>query len=202
MSDATAAKPPKRELFDVAAGVNIDPKGYRRPVDRYRETPAGLYLARGSDHRDFHYLESWLLPGPGLRVSRFHRRPGSSYDFDLYLDVADIAPPADPGGPWRSRDLYLDVVVAGGRVRLEDAGELTAAVAAGILGPAEAAAAIDRGWRAVAGIAAHGGDALAWLAGAGLELDFADPGQIRPVAEGAWADAERVPGWAAAEGPR
>ncbi|WP_448851222.1 DUF402 domain-containing protein [Corynebacterium sp. 335C] len=185
---ADVVKPPKTEEFRLREGVNVDPKGIIRPVDSYREDAAGLRMARGSDHRDFGYLESLLLPAMGLRVNVFHRRPGSSYDFERYIDVADVERADGPGGPvWRTRDLYLDVVVAGGAVRVEDADELTAAVAAGLVSPADAASAIDRAWTAVRGIAAHGGDVDAWLAAEGVDAAWLDPASVTLVDEGAWA---------------
>lgn len=184
---AAVVKPPKTEEFRVAERVNIDPKGIRRTVDLYREEPAGLRMARGSDHHDFGYLESLLLPCMGLRVNVFHRRPDSRYDFERYIDVADITRSESPDGPvWRTRDLYLDVVVAGGVVRVEDADELTAAVAAGLVTAGDAASAIDRAWVAVRGIASHGGDVDAWLAAEGVDAGWLDPATVDLVPEGAW----------------
>lgn len=194
-------KPPKLEVFDPASGVNIDPKGYLRAVDQFREGPHGLFMARGSDHPNFGYLESWLLPAPGLRINIFHRRPGSDYDFDVYIDVADIVRETGGGNDcdapavWFTRDLYLDVVVADGSVRVEDSDELTEAVAEGIITPQDAANAIDRAWRAVAGIASHGGRTDAWLESLGIPLNWLD--SVELVEEGAWPNppvADRHPG--------
>ena len=53
---------PKVETFDIAARTNVDPKGFVRPVEHYREEPWGLYMARHADHPRFHYLESWIIP--------------------------------------------------------------------------------------------------------------------------------------------
>ena len=61
--------PVKSETFLVPERINIDPKGFKRAVDTYTETDFGLYMARGADHPDFGYLESWLLPELNLRVS-------------------------------------------------------------------------------------------------------------------------------------
>src|SRR5680860_434709 len=69
---APAVHPPKVELFDISERTNTDPKGFVRPVDVYLRRPWGLYMARPADHRQFHYLESWLLPSVGLRASIFH----------------------------------------------------------------------------------------------------------------------------------
>ncbi|MBV7295039.1 DUF402 domain-containing protein [Corynebacterium sp. TAE3-ERU12] len=191
--DHAPVKAPKYERFAIAAGVNSDPKGFLREVDTYREHPFGLYLARGADHPDFGYLQSWLLPDLGLRVSIFHRRPTSSYDFDFYLDIADIDRPSSDGGSWSTTDLYLDVVVAGTQVRVEDADELTAAVECGLVSAERAASAIDRAWTAAVGITAQHGDVDAWLASQGCPVSWAQPDSVTLVAQGAWPEPTRDP---------
>ena len=46
----TNLHPVKEETFNLKANTNIDPKGFLRRVDTYRETEFGLYMARGADH--------------------------------------------------------------------------------------------------------------------------------------------------------
>ena len=76
--DVAHLHPPKVEFFDVAAMSNTDPKGFRRVVDEYRLEDWGLFMARRVDrHFQLTYVESWLLPELGLRVSRWQRKPGS-----------------------------------------------------------------------------------------------------------------------------
>lgn len=88
--------------------------------------------------------------------------------------TAPMTEPGDlPVDVWRTRDLYLDILELDGRVRVEDADELTAALAAGMVSAEQAAWAIDRALDAVAGIAAHGGDVDAWLAAAGHPVTWA-----------------------------
>ena len=53
-----------------------------------------------------------------------------------------------------------------------DVDEFVAAVALGLLDAATAEAAMHRTYRAVDGIAAHGHDLDAWLAGFGIALDW------------------------------
>lgn len=167
---ATAAHPPKHEMFDLAARTNTDPKGVVRPVDEYRRTPWGLYMARPADHPRFHYLESWLLPAAGLRVSVFHFTAAGAVDQDHYVDVGEYT---DRGDRWESEDHYLDLSVRTGRgLDLLDVDELFAAVAAGMLGRAAAERAVLRAAAAVEGIAAHGYDVAAWLADAGTPVTF------------------------------
>ena len=160
----------KTETFDVAARTNTDPKGFVRPVDEYRVEPWGLYMARPADHPQFGYLESWLLPEPGLRVSIFHFRPGFERDQDRYVDVGSFHV---DGSVWHSRDHYLDLVVRTGRgTTVEDVDELFAGVAAGLLEPEDAERAVHIALAAVDGIAAHGYDLDAWLSALGMPLSW------------------------------
>lgn len=136
--------PPKQETFVVDARINVDPKGFRRQVDRWELTDNALYMARPADHPRFGYLESWLIPHLDLRVSKFHFREGEGGRFpgqDLYVDIAlvdasegkagtsvtgDTSDTGDTGdtddtaeirehGPlWTTTDLYVDLVTYSG----------------------------------------------------------------------------------------
>ena len=163
--------PPKRETFDLLARTNTDPKGIVRAVDTYTVRPWGLYLARPTPGRvEFHYLQSWLLPSLGLRVTVFDFTPGHQRDQDFYLDIGEYTP-----GPtvWQSQDHYLDLVVrTGAAVDLEDAEELAVAVRDGLLDPASADRAVRRAVGAVEGLAAHGYDLHRWLATRGMQLTW------------------------------
>lgn len=165
-----SAHPPKHETFDLDAMTNTDPKGFVRPVDEYRREPWGLYMARPADHERFGYLESWLLPSVGLRVTVFHFTPGNEQDQDHYVDIGEFT---DEGRVWRSEDHYLDLVVRTGReTELLDVDELFDARLAGLLDAERAEAAVHRAVAAIDGIAAHGHDLLAWLASAGMPIAF------------------------------
>ncbi|WP_264040877.1 DUF402 domain-containing protein [Mycolicibacterium hodleri] len=154
--------PPKRETFDVAARTNTDPKGIVRDVDVFDVRPWGLYMARPTPGRaQFHYLESWLLPSVGLRVSVFHFNPGYERDQDFYLDVGPVTV---DGQVWRTEDHYLDLVVrTGAGVDLLDVDELFEAVHEGLLTPEAATAAVQTAASAVDGLAGNGYDVGAWL---------------------------------------
>lgn len=166
--------PPKRETFDLAGRTNTDPKGIVRTVDEYRLRPWGLYMARATPGRtQFHYLESWLLPDPGLRVSIFHFNPGHERDQDYYLDVGRITP-----GPnrWETEDHYIDLVVRSGRgTDLADLDELLEAHRQALIGTATAENALRTGFAALEGLAAHGHDLDRWLASAGIALSWRQP---------------------------
>lgn len=163
--------PPKVSTFDVAGRVNIDNKGLVREVDEYRVTPFGLYMSRPVVNRPTaHWVESWLLPGLGLCVSDWAWSPGHARDQDFYLDVCTIE---RVGGHWTLTDHYLDIVVRTGRdTTVIDVDEFVEAVAAGLVPPAAAESALHATHATVAGLAAHGHDLDAWLAGMGIGLTW------------------------------
>ncbi|PEG44015.1 hypothetical protein CRI77_03420 [Mycolicibacterium duvalii] len=155
----------------MAARTNTDPKGVVRAVDDYTETPWGLYMARPTPGRaQFHYLESWLLPGLGLRVTVFHFNPGHERDQDFYLDVGDYH-----RGPtcWSGEDHYLDLVLrTGDSVQVTDVDELLAAVREGLIGPDVAERAVRVAIDTVAALARHDYDLDSWLRGIGMILTW------------------------------
>jgi hypothetical protein len=163
--------PPKIETFDVTARTNTDPKGFVRHVERYRVEPFGLYMSREMpDHPTLAWLESWLLPELGIRVTDFRFRPGHGRDQDFYIDIADVE---RDGDTWRTRDHYLDVVVRTGRdARVIDLDEYVEAVAGGVLDAAAAERALVASYRAVDGLGRHGHDVTAWLADLGMPVSW------------------------------
>ncbi|ATY12958.1 DUF402 domain-containing protein [Amycolatopsis sp. AA4] len=167
----TDLHPPKVETFDPAARVNIDNKGIRRDVEEFREEPFGLYLARPTPGRaQFHYLESWLLPELGLRVTDFWFSPGHERDQDFYLDVVRVH---RDGPRWVATDLYLDLVLKDKlSVRVIDTDELLAAVAGNLLSEKEGEYALEVAYAAVEGLAAHGYDLAAWLSTKDMTLGW------------------------------
>lgn len=167
--------PVKVESFNTTSKINVDPKGYLREVDTYRETEFGLYMARGANHARFGYLESWLLPELGLRANIFHFRDGVEEKQDFYFDIAEIT----PGKVWQTRDLYVDLVsVTGEPIDVLDIDELSHACSAGLISAEDAERAIDTTLTAVEGITRHGDDAMAWLGTLGYQLTWADADSI------------------------
>ena len=165
-----AVHPPKIESFDLRAGTNVDPKGISRPVQTYREEPFGLYMSRPMiGHPWCTWVESWLLPELGLRVTDWWWKPGLEREQDFYLDVVDI----ERGPVWRSTDHYLDLVVRSGvSTEVLDVDEFVGAVQAGLLDAATAERALQDMHRALAGICRHGHDLDAWLAELGIRLTW------------------------------
>jgi predicted RNA-binding protein associated with RNAse of E/G family len=163
--------PPKTVTFDVPGRVNVDTKGVARAVDEYREMPFGLYMSRAMvDRPSAHWVQCWLLPDLGIAVTDWWWNPGHARDQDFYLDVCDIA---RGGGRWVLTDHYLDIVVRNRRdATVVDVDEFVAAVAAGLLAPAAAESAMHTAYRVVDGLAAHGHDLDAWLAGFGIVLTW------------------------------
>lgn len=162
---------PKNEIFDVAARTNTDPKGAVRAVDLFRETDFGLYMARPTPgRRQFHYIESWLLPSLGLRATDFWFNPGYERDQDIYLDVVTIT---RDGTSWYTTDLYLDIVLRrGSGLEVVDTDELLAATATGLLPQARAHEALETTYTTVGALARHDYDLRAWLATLGIRLTW------------------------------
>jgi uncharacterized protein len=142
-----------------------------RAVDLYTVQPWGLYVARPTPGRaQFHYLESWLLPPVGLRVTIFHFNPGHEREQDFYLDVGSFTPGETR---WYSEDHYLDLVLRTGiGVELCDVGELMTAVRHGLLNPEAAEQAILTAAGTIDGLARHDYDLDRWLAGNGMALTW------------------------------
>ena len=167
----THIHPPKREIFDLAARTNTDPKGIVRDVDEYVVHPWGLYMARPTPGRtQFYYLESWLLPTLGLRANVFHFNPGYEREQDHYLDVGHIT-----AGPveWQAEDHYLDLVVyTGDRTELIDTDELLQAHSHGLISTKTAESALQRAVTAIEGLGRHHHDLNAWLAANGMTLTW------------------------------
>lgn len=162
---------PKVEVFDLAAMTNTDPKGVVRDVEEYRLEPFGLYMARPTPgRRQFHYLESWLLPSLGLRITDFWFTEGHERDQDFYLDVVQL----DTGRQrWVARDLYLDLVLRVGKdVAVLDTDELIAATTAGLVTAAEAVGAVETAYTTVDALASNGYDLRRWLATRDVELTW------------------------------
>jgi predicted RNA-binding protein associated with RNAse of E/G family len=126
------------------------------------------------------YMESWLLPDVGLRVSQWYWHQGIHYeDLDRYVDIVDIDTAygtriPDTDGPlWRVVDHYLDLTVRNGRgLTVLDTDELLAALSHGLIEYDTAQAALACAFRAVEGIASHGYEIEPWLAQHGIQLTW------------------------------
>lgn len=189
--------PVKQETFATESGINIDPKGFHRMVDTYHETKFGLYMARGADHPQFGYLESWLLPDLSLRVNIFHYRPGYERPQDYYIDIVDISKvhinkqdavtstipqsvSTETTHTWHTRDLYVDIVsLTGQQVDVLDIDELAEATAEGLISAEDAEQAIEATLRAVEGITRHNDNVLTWLDTLNIPISWADPATIQ-----------------------
>ena len=162
---------PKIETFDPATATNTDPKGIVREVDDYREHPWGLYMARPTPgRRQFHYIESWLLPEWNLRATDFWFNPGYEHDQDFYLDVVSIDRSALT---WRTVDLYVDIVIRTGRgLEVIDTEELLEATSTDLLTRQQAAEALRTTYNTINGLARHNYDLVSWLATRDIHLTW------------------------------
>jgi predicted RNA-binding protein associated with RNAse of E/G family len=159
------------ETFDIEAGVNVDNKGIVRPVELYRTTPFGLYMSREVVSRqEADWIESWLLPRLGLRVSKWAWRPGFDRGYDYYLDIVHIEKGATR---WRATDLYLDVTVRSSTAAtLEDIDEFVAAVAENLLPTDLAQYALEVSHRTMIALTRYGFDLNVWLAAEGADITW------------------------------
>lgn len=167
----------KQETFDVPGMINVDPKGFERAVDVFREAQGTLYMARGANHPRFGYLESWLLPELDLRVNIFHHR--EDHPLEYYIDIAAIT---HTGGVWHTRDLYVDLIcVPGEPCHVDDLDELTGCIEEGLISAEEATRALEATTRAVSGIARCGDDPMEWLRTRGHALNWAEYVELTPA---------------------
>ncbi|NYH84478.1 DUF402 domain-containing protein [Actinopolymorpha cephalotaxi] len=174
---AASIHPPHVETYDVEAGINVDREGVSRSLDAWEVTGFGLYFSRPlTGHPTICWVQSWILPGLGIRVSDFRAHPGLVRSENHYVDV--MATSVD-GPVWRTVDHYLDILVrTGDGARVVDSDEFVAAVQAGLLGPADAERALESTYAAYAGIVGHGHDVDAWLRDLGIELTWAPPAEV------------------------
>jgi predicted RNA-binding protein associated with RNAse of E/G family len=130
-------------------------------------------MARPAPGRaQFHYLESWLLPGLGLRATIFHFNPGYERDQDYYLDIGLYTPGETM---WQAEDHYLDLVVHTGiGADLTDVDELLTAVRHRLLSPEVAEQAVHTAVSTLDGLSRNGYDLGRWLAGHGIALTWRD----------------------------
>lgn len=163
--------PPKVELFDVEANTNTDSKKRVRPVEEYRVEPFGLYMARPmADHALACFVESWLLPDLGLRVTDWVWRPGVERKQDFYVDIVEIDRTPTM---WRTVDYYLDIIVRTGvDAKVLDVDEFLIALRADLMDDETAERAMRTAYRALDGVARHGYDLPQWLATHGIELTW------------------------------
>ena len=169
---AAVIHPPHVETYDAVAGTNVDRDGTCRSLDTWRVTDFGLYFSRPvTGHPTIGWVQSWILPGLGLRVSDFRAHPGLVRSEDHYVDVMATSV---EGPVWRTVDHYLDILVRTGEyARMVDFDEFVAAVRAGLLDPADAERALEASHAAYAGIVGHGHDVDAWLRDLGIDLTWA-----------------------------
>ncbi|RCW39525.1 hypothetical protein DFQ14_11610 [Halopolyspora algeriensis] len=166
--------PPKIETFDLGPRTNTDSKQRTRAVDEYHVEPFGLYMARPMvDHPKLTYMQSWLLPELGIRITDFSWRPGCERAQDFYVDIVSI----ETGqARWRSVDLYLDIAVGTGQyAEVLDVDEFLTALRAGLLDDATAQHAMTATHTTLDGLARHGYDLSEWLRESGIELSWRQP---------------------------
>lgn len=171
--------PVKREAFRLADKVNVDPKGFERPVEHFRVQQGALYMAREADHPRFFYMESWLYPSLDMRVTWFHFRDHARREVPtqlMYIDIAFID--ESDANAWTTRDIYIDIVThSDGQLDVLDLDELGMALEANYLTAAEVARALTASQRILDGIQQHG-SLEAWLESQGLPIAWKNPAPV------------------------
>jgi uncharacterized protein len=162
---------PKIELFDLARRINVDNKGHMRPVDKYESHPFGLYMSRAVyDRLPAIWLESWIIPASGLRISKWTYTPDHAPSHDYYIDIVDVG---IDDQTWRVTDLYLDIELTNLHgARLLDIDEFVAAIRAGLLAPQLASDALRNSHKAVEELVENGYDLEEWAKDRGYSIDW------------------------------
>ncbi|MDV6373882.1 DUF402 domain-containing protein [Deinococcus arenicola] len=162
------AHPIKVERHDVQARCHYTNTGVRA-VNTYRETDAGLYVARDFvGHPRIRHWQAHLLPAQHLVVCRYAFHECREHDY--YIDVAQIT---REGDVWSVRDLYLDIVLHDGlAAEIADTDELLASWEAGYLTAGELRQAIEVAHHTVAELAHADYSLEQWQTAQGLRLDW------------------------------
>ena len=136
----------------------------------YRETPAGLYVARDFvGHPRIRHWQAHLLPRLNVVVCRYDFHGRREHDF--YLDVAEIT---CQQGVWTVRDLYLDLVLHDGLgAEIVDTDELLAAWEAGFVTPREVQRAVEVAHQTLSGLTHARYSMRDWLQTQGVVADWA-----------------------------
>jgi predicted RNA-binding protein associated with RNAse of E/G family len=171
---AAPARVPRRpsvEYFDLADCTKTDARGFVHSVESYHAEPWGLYLIRKADAPPNRYTETWLLPGPSVRITMSHVNTAHDRDpiYHVYLgEFAKLEPKR-----WRAVYHYLDIVCRNGRAaELHGLDDLFAAHEAGYVDATEAQRIIERANTLVSGVAAHGHHLERWLDTHGITLTW------------------------------
>lgn len=169
------AHPVKTERHDTLRRLHHTNTG-TRPVEVYRETAHGLYVARPFDgHPRIRFWQAHLLPAHDLVVCRYDFHGQREHDY--YIDVARIT---REGGVWAVRDLYLDLLLHDGlAAEIVDTDELLAARQADLIGEVELTYAVAVAHRTLSELARARYSLRDWERTRGLELDWAAPSPER-----------------------
>ncbi|AIZ45465.1 RNA-binding protein [Deinococcus radiopugnans] len=173
------AHPVKVERHDTAQYCHHTNTGQRR-VKTYRETSAGLYVARDFvGHPRIRHWQAHLLPDLNLVVCHYGFHGHREHDF--YIDVAQVS---QDGPVWTVRDLYLDIVLHDGLgAEIADTDELLAAWEAGFLNAEELHQAIEVAHHTVSGLARARYSLNHWLTGQELRLEWQGDAQRADTAQ-------------------
>ena len=168
------AHPVKVERHDTANHCHHTNTG-QRAVNTYRETEAGLYVARDFvGHPRIRHWQAHLLPALNLVVCHYAFHGHREHDF--YIDVAQIS---REGAVWTVRDLYLDIVLHDGLgAEIADTDELLAAWEAGFLTSEDLQLAIEVAHHTMSELARSRYSLNQWLTEQALPLEWQSEAQM------------------------
>ncbi|GAB3299825.1 hypothetical protein [Parasphingorhabdus pacifica] len=133
----TVVTPQLVDVVDVFSSQRSHPSGVVTPLEACRLERWGLSLECPTPEDPAHEAEiSWLLPEPGLRLTRYRPRRRHSKREPSMLTAVHIERDTRS---WKTTDLLLGLQVADhGPARIVQSEDFAAAVSAGIIRPGEA----------------------------------------------------------------
>jgi len=155
------------EVVDTRSATRTLPLAPEQPLDRWQVTDRYLRTTVLSPEDPFVLAETcWLVPDHGVRLRR--RRPRTAEAGGLVTEISAVRIVVD-GTQWRCTDLLLGLEVAPGRpARVVHDVDFAAAVAGGVLSPADADEAMSTVHRVLGELGDVRHDLDAWTTSLGV----------------------------------
>lgn len=155
------------DVIEVERSVRVV-SGSEQKLRTCDAEPWGLYTVQVAPEDPFVVLErSWLLPAAGVRIRR-RWAPGEN---SCPLTAVGAVRVEGDERRWHTTDLVLGLEVPTGRAaRVAHADDFAAAVAGGVLTPADADQAMGLVHRVLGELVAHRHDLLRWAQSYGVAL--------------------------------
>ena len=153
------------EIVDARAATRTRPHAGAEALDRCRVESWGLQTTTLTPDDPFVLAETcWLVPAHGLRLRQRRSREGG----DTTTEIGAVRVDVD-GTSWHCTDLVLGLEIVPGRpARVVHDADFAAAVAGGVLAPADADEAMSTVHRVLGELAATRHDLDRWTAELGI----------------------------------